>query len=305
MHLINLFLQKRRVHENQHGLLMVATAYVLSALMLLFGSDIFYNINSSAADIRTDTYEETQELPIQEVKNTVMANLLLGQPREEAILPYGLTEATGTGLGNALKQAEAYPDVSLWLLGFATSSEEFDSLLETMALEQRDSTTDQVKASEETEEKTRKDSKETSSHPAEETGNSMVISISKKEVTMLERIVEAEATGEDMVGKILIANVIFNRIAAKEFPDSVEKVIFQNSNGEYQFSPVEDERYWLVKITKETKKAVQRALQGEDYSEGALYFISRKRTNSSSAKWFDQNLDWLFEHGGHEFYKNR
>lgn len=323
MHLINLFLQKRKMHENQHGLLMVATAYVLSALMLIMGSDMFYNINSLAAGVITETYEETQEVSKQQTAVSVQdVNLLLGQTKAEPIRPYGLTEAVGTGLGNLNLQPEVRPDASLWLLGCATSKEEFERLLETMSLEGSSTLSDrseEVKNGETTEagsdtgEKVVENKTASKSKSKRKKANSKkeiaslaanaVISVTEKEATMLERIVEAEATGEDMIGKILIANVIFNRVKAKEFPDTVEEVIFQNDNGDYQFSPVEDERYYSVKITGETKEAVQRALQGEDYSQGALYFISRKRANSSSAKWFDKNLDWLFKHGGHEFYK--
>ncbi|HCM13497.1 MAG TPA: cell wall hydrolase, partial [Lachnospiraceae bacterium] len=35
----------------------------------------------------------------------------------------------------------------------------------------------------------------------------------------------------------------------------------------------------------------------------ALYFMARKRAKASNAKWFDDNLKWLFKHGGHEFYR--
>jgi N-acetylmuramoyl-L-alanine amidase len=122
---------------------------------------------------------------------------------------------------------------------------------------------------------------------------------------MLERIVEAEATGEDMIGRILVANVVFNRMTDEEFPDTVEGVIFHKVNGDYQFSPLSDKRYWKVKVTDETREAVQRALEGEDYSKGAIYFMSRKRTKKSRARWFDDSLEWLFKHGAHEFYKDK
>ena len=118
---------------------------------------------------------------------------------------------------------------------------------------------------------------------------------------MLEQIVEAEATGEDMIGKILVANVIFNRTKDDEFPDTIKEVIFQKVGGDYQFSPIADKRYWSVKVTKETKEAVQRAVDGEDHSEGALFFMARRLARKSSAKWFDNNLTWLFKHGAHEF----
>jgi N-acetylmuramoyl-L-alanine amidase len=175
--------------------------------------------------------------------------------------------------------------------------EEFDNLMVKMGSAIPADNNTQVK-------ETTKETKTTVKSFSVEVGASdTVITVSQEDVSMLERIVESEASGEDIVGKILVANVIFNRIVDDAFPDSVEGVIFQKSHGDYQFSPVESGRYWDVKVSKETKKAVLRALEGEDYSEGALYFFARKKTSSGKADWFDTNLDWLFKHGGHEFYK--
>ena len=56
------FLQKRKLHENQHGFVMVVIAYVLSALMLILGSDVFYNIDSEAAGMDIKIEEETQNV---------------------------------------------------------------------------------------------------------------------------------------------------------------------------------------------------------------------------------------------------
>jgi N-acetylmuramoyl-L-alanine amidase len=137
----------------------------------------------------------------------------------------------------------------------------------------------------------------------EEAVSPYIIDVTEEEIEMLHRIVQAEAGGEDRVGKILIVNVILNRIEDNDFPDTVEEVIFQNKKGEYQFSPVDDKSYWSVDISEDTEEAVLSALEGEDHSEGALYFIARKRTRASSAEWFDNNLKWLFKHGGHEFYR--
>ena len=122
---------------------------------------------------------------------------------------------------------------------------------------------------------------------------------SNKEIEILERIVEAEATGEDVKSKILVANVVLNRVKHKRFPNSIEGVVFQNK----QFSPIRDGRYYSVSVTSSTKEAVERAIEGEDYSQGALYFAARKRANKKSMRWFDKNLDNLFAYGGHEFFK--
>ncbi len=114
---------------------------------------------------------------------------------------------------------------------------------------------------------------------------------------------EAEATDEDIIGRILVANVVLNRVEYRYFPNSIEEVVMQNIKGTYQFSPILDGRFYTVKVSKRTVEAVNRALSGEDYSQGALYFVMRSRASQRGLSWFDRNLDFLFEHGCHEFYK--
>lgn len=126
--------------------------------------------------------------------------------------------------------------------------------------------------------------------------------LSEEDLEALLRIVEAEAGGEDEEGKLLVANVVLNRVESEDFPDTVKEVVFQRDNGVTQFSPVRNGRYWEVEISDETLEAVQRALEGEDISQGALYFAARKYADSEKMKWFDENLDFLFAHGGHEFF---
>ena len=129
------------------------------------------------------------------------------------------------------------------------------------------------------------------------------IQLSKTDKEILLRIVEAEATGEDIAGKMLVANVILNRVNSDEFPDTVEEVVFQRSGSRYQFSPMRDGRYYKVNISETTEEAVERVLYGEDESEGALYFMSRRQADPGNIRWFDRSLTWLLEHGTHEFFK--
>lgn len=126
--------------------------------------------------------------------------------------------------------------------------------------------------------------------------------LSAEDLEALMRIVEAEAGGEDVEGKLLVANVVLNRVKDESFPDTVEEVVFQQNNGVTQFSPVRNGRYWTVEISEETMEAVNRALEGEDISQGALYFAARKYADSDKMKWFDEKLTFLFAHGGHEFF---
>lgn len=126
--------------------------------------------------------------------------------------------------------------------------------------------------------------------------------ISVEDYENLLRIVEAEAGGEDETGKLLVANVVLNRVESESFPDTISEVILQKNKGVAQFSPVGSGRFWKVQISDETISAVNRALSGEDVSQGALYFAARKHADADNMRWFDERLDYLFTHGGHEFF---
>jgi N-acetylmuramoyl-L-alanine amidase len=57
-----------------------------------------------------------------------------------------------------------------------------------------------------------------------------------------------------------------------------------------------------VEVTPETVEAVEQAIHGEDLSQGALFFSARSKADKNDMAWFDRNLKWLFQYGGHEFY---
>ncbi|MCC8126176.1 MAG: cell wall hydrolase [Clostridiales bacterium] len=128
---------------------------------------------------------------------------------------------------------------------------------------------------------------------------SAVVSCSEEDYQVLTRIVQAEAGGCDMKGKILVANVVLNRVKAGEFPDSITGVVYQKS----QFSPVKNGSINTCSVSAQTMEAVDRALAGEDYSQGALYFMNRSASYSGNVSWFDGQLTYLFQHDGHEFYR--
>lgn len=131
----------------------------------------------------------------------------------------------------------------------------------------------------------------------EEAEEAMVLS--DNDYNTLLRIVQAESGGCDIIGKILVANVILNRVESDEFPNSIYGVVYQK----HQFSPVIDGSINRCKVTDETREAVERALNGEDPSEGALYFMNRSKSSSKNVRWFDTKLSFLFKHGEHEFFK--
>ena len=132
----------------------------------------------------------------------------------------------------------------------------------------------------------------------EERRASRRIRYTDEDYQVLLRIVQAEAGICDKRGKILVADVIINRVLSKEFPNSVKAVVYEPSH----FQPVSNGAINSVKVTAETIECVDRALDGEDYSNGALYFMNR-RGSGSAAAWFDRHLTYLFAHDGHEFFR--
>ena len=126
--------------------------------------------------------------------------------------------------------------------------------------------------------------------------------MSDEDYDTLLHIVEAEAGTEDVKGRVLVANVIMNRIKNDEFPDTVTEVVWQRIDGVPQFSPTYDGRIYEVSVTDETKEAVRQALEGVDYSEGALFFIQKSEAEAHNVSWFEKDLKRLFKYGVHEFY---
>ena len=119
------------------------------------------------------------------------------------------------------------------------------------------------------------------------------------------QITEAECTGGDEKSKLLVANVVLNRVADERFPDTVYEVVWQRLNGEAQFSPTQDGRMGTLPISETTERAVKRAVEGENISEGALFFLARSSASKKNAEWFDSKLTYLYSYGGHEFFRFR
>ena len=122
--------------------------------------------------------------------------------------------------------------------------------------------------------------------------------VTARELDMLERIVWAEARGEDDIGQILVVNVIFNRIADHRFHNCVESVIFAPG----QFTPVTNGQFARATPNDRIRTNVQRALNGEDFSRGATFF---RMIRGAAGSWHQRSLHHLFDHGTHRFYRHR
>ena len=133
----------------------------------------------------------------------------------------------------------------------------------------------------------------------------MDIELTEEEISNLLRLVEAEAPAEDIYGKILVANVVLNRVNNEKMANTVTGVIFEKIGGSAQFSPTAISWYWnSIQVTDSTREAVARCLSGEDYSNGALYFYAwEKNPNKHKTSAWMRDLECLFTHGGHRFFR--
>jgi len=107
-----------------------------------------------------------------------------------------------------------------------------------------------------------------------------VIAYTEAELDLLARLVTAEAESEPYQAQVGVAAVVVNRVKSNIFPNTITSVIYQKSDGFYQFTPVENG--WINKPTTQiARKAALEALNGSDPSNGALYYFDDSATN----KW--------------------
>ena len=116
------------------------------------------------------------------------------------------------------------------------------------------------------------------------------------ELQALYRIVYAEARSEGHKGMVLIANVIFNRLNHPQFPNDIIGVI----KDDLQFSPVYNGAFASANVNLDIVQAVHAAIEGADYSEGALWF---RTIEGAAGNWHDRTLERLFDYGAHRFYR--
>lgn len=120
---------------------------------------------------------------------------------------------------------------------------------------------------------------------------------SEEDVQWLARIIEAEAGGESLAGKIAVGNVVLNRVESEEFPDAVYDVIFDNRYG-VQFSPAYSGSVYNTP-SADSVAAAKLALEGTEIVEGGLYFAAWYVADNC---WAGRNMREIAEIGGHVFF---
>ncbi len=118
------------------------------------------------------------------------------------------------------------------------------------------------------------------------------------EVFWLARIIHAESSGEPLIGKIAVGNVVLNRVRSAYYPNTIYGVIFDRKYG-VQFSPVANGAIYNTP-SYASYLAAKICLEGFDLSEGAFFFL---RPELSSSSWIPDSREYLFTVGKHDFYK--
>lgn len=106
------------------------------------------------------------------------------------------------------------------------------------------------------------------------------------ELEELVLLVHAEAGNQDITGKRLVADVVFNRIRSDKFPDTIHDVINQKN----QFSTSKSLLKHAYNLTQSDFDAVMMAVD-EPLNTKILYFDSLGGVNGTNH----------FKHGGHWF----
>ena len=116
-------------------------------------------------------------------------------------------------------------------------------------------------------------------------------------VYWLSRIIEAEAAGESLKGKVAVGEVILNRVRSDEFPNTIWTVIFDTKFG-IQFEPVANGSIYNTP-SAESIKAAKIALDGSNYVGKCLYFLNPRIAQSN---WISKNRVYYTTIGNHDFY---
>jgi N-acetylmuramoyl-L-alanine amidase len=123
------------------------------------------------------------------------------------------------------------------------------------------------------------------------------INYTNDDLYWLSRIIEAEAEGEPLNGKIGVGEVVLNRVKSTDFPDTVHDVIFDANFG-VQFQPVANGTIYNTP-SYESTIAAKYALEGEDVVGESLYFLN---LDTASSSWIPTTRTLYMQIGNHSFY---
>lgn len=95
--------------------------------------------------------------------------------------------------------------------------------------------------------------------------------VTQEELDLLARVIHAEARGEDFMGQVAVGAVVLNRVEDHRFPSTIHDVVYQPG----AFTAVIDKQIHLTP-NQSAYLAAEAALNGEDPTNGAIYYYNPK-----------------------------
>ncbi|WP_142996779.1 LysM peptidoglycan-binding domain-containing protein [Alteribacter keqinensis] len=121
------------------------------------------------------------------------------------------------------------------------------------------------------------------------------IQVPTQDLIDLSKIVHLEARGEPMDGQVAVANVVQNRVADSQFPNTMHSVLHQDN----QFTPVGNGSFATAIPNQNPIEAAKRAIGGENGVPEALFFFNPSTSNSE----FMRSREVVTDIGNHRFVK--
>ena len=124
------------------------------------------------------------------------------------------------------------------------------------------------------------------------------VSCTDEEFNMLCYVLQGEVGGCSDASKIAVANVILNRVKSPNFPNTISGVLTADN----QFTAIYGYYNNTTPPTQNTIDCARRALNGEDNTNGAIFYYAPRYCGGSTAAWFE-SLQFCMELEGQRFFK--
>jgi spore germination cell wall hydrolase CwlJ-like protein len=115
--------------------------------------------------------------------------------------------------------------------------------------------------------------------PSVSTVSNSVIPYTEADLDLLARLIHAEAQGQSFRAQVAVGAVVVNRVQSAAWPNTIKSVIYQVSNGYYQFSPVLN-GYINYPASATARQAALDALRGVDPTNGAIFYFDDSTKNT-------------------------
>lgn len=122
------------------------------------------------------------------------------------------------------------------------------------------------------------------------------VTITYPDAQLLMMVASAEALNQGVSGMVHVMEVILNRVASDEFPDTVQGVVYQKS----QFESVTNGSIYRAEITPEVRQALAEVEKNLKPNNKIIAFET-----AENGKTLEKYFDYSFTQGDHDFFTTK